>query len=183
MRSANRIFAQAYGANPKFFEFYRSMEAYKTALENSGTTMVLSPDSEFFRFFQNEAGQPGERQALPARTPTPTFDAVQASARHGQPRLAQAGDQGTGDVAPARNGTGAGNGAEQAERVKRDQRKCRLGRRSVRQYRAVRHRASWSVTGTCAPAVDSRDGNGDGNDTAGRTRTRRAVRTCGAMIA
>ena len=50
------------------------MEAYKTALENSGTTMVLSPDSEFFRFFQNEAGQPGERQALPARTATPTFD-------------------------------------------------------------------------------------------------------------
>ncbi len=96
----NRIFAQAYGANPKFFEFYRSMEAYKTALENSGTTMVLSPDSEFFRFFQNEAGQPGERQALPARTPTPTFDAVQAPPDTDNP-AAQAGDQATGDVAPA----------------------------------------------------------------------------------
>jgi len=47
-----RIFAGAYSADPEFFEFYRSMQSYQTALgNNSGTTMVLSPDSEFFRYF------------------------------------------------------------------------------------------------------------------------------------
>ena len=46
----NRILGEAYGKDPKFFDFYRSMEAYGEAL-GEGTTMVLSPDSEFFRFF------------------------------------------------------------------------------------------------------------------------------------
>lgn len=46
------IFASAYGADPEFFEFYRSLESYRTALGSSGTTMVLSPDSEFFRYFK-----------------------------------------------------------------------------------------------------------------------------------
>ena len=47
----NRIFADAFGADPEFFAFYRSMEAYKVALGSGDTTMVLSPDSEFFRYF------------------------------------------------------------------------------------------------------------------------------------
>ena len=46
----NRILGNAFGKDPKFFDFYRSMEAYGEAL-GEGTTMVLSPDSEFFRFF------------------------------------------------------------------------------------------------------------------------------------
>lgn len=46
------IFAQAYGADPEFFEFYRSLQSYRTALGASGTTMVLSPDSEFFQYFR-----------------------------------------------------------------------------------------------------------------------------------
>jgi membrane protease subunit HflC len=46
------IFASAYGADPEFFEFYRSLESYRTALGSSGTSMVLSPDSEFFRYFK-----------------------------------------------------------------------------------------------------------------------------------
>ena len=46
----NRILAEAFGKDPEFFDFYRSMEAYGEAL-GEGTTMVLSPDSEFFRFF------------------------------------------------------------------------------------------------------------------------------------
>ncbi|WP_172123639.1 MULTISPECIES: protease modulator HflC [unclassified Devosia] len=58
----NRIFAAAYGQDPEFFEFYRSMESYRTALSNTGTTMVLSPESEFFRYF----GSNGE---LPAANP------------------------------------------------------------------------------------------------------------------
>ena len=46
----NSILGKAYGKDPEFFDFYRSMEAYGEAL-GEGTTMVLSPDSEFFRFF------------------------------------------------------------------------------------------------------------------------------------
>ncbi len=46
----NRILGKAFGKDPQFFDFYRSMEAYGEAL-GEGTTMVLSPDSEFFRFF------------------------------------------------------------------------------------------------------------------------------------
>jgi len=48
----NRIFAEAFSQDEEFFDFYRSMAAYTQALENSGTTMVLSPDSEFFRYFR-----------------------------------------------------------------------------------------------------------------------------------
>jgi len=46
----NKILGDAFGQDPDFFDFYRSMEAYGDAL-GDGTTMVLSPDSEFFRFF------------------------------------------------------------------------------------------------------------------------------------
>ncbi len=50
------IFANAYSQDPEFFEFYRSMQSYRTALGATGTTMVLSPDSEFFRYFGGNAG-------------------------------------------------------------------------------------------------------------------------------
>ena len=57
----NRIFATAFGRDPEFFAFYRSMQAYQEALGGDDTTMVLSPDSEFFRYFgaleQLEPGQ------------------------------------------------------------------------------------------------------------------------------
>lgn len=58
----NAIFAEAFSKDPEFFDFYRSMAAYKQALADTGTTMVLSPDSEFFRFF-NDAG--GARPETP----------------------------------------------------------------------------------------------------------------------
>ena len=47
-----RISAEAFGRDKDFFAFYRSLLAYGSALANSGTTLVLSPDSEFFRFFE-----------------------------------------------------------------------------------------------------------------------------------
>ena len=47
----NRIFATSFGRDPEFFAFYRSMQAYKEALGSEDTTMVLSPNSEFFRYF------------------------------------------------------------------------------------------------------------------------------------
>jgi membrane protease subunit HflC len=46
----NRILGEAFNPGPEFFDFYRSMEAYGEAL-SEGTTMVLSPDSDFFRHF------------------------------------------------------------------------------------------------------------------------------------
>jgi modulator of FtsH protease HflC len=52
----NAIFAGAFTQDPGFFEFYRSMAAYRAALESPGTTMVLSPNSEFFRYFQDAGG-------------------------------------------------------------------------------------------------------------------------------
>jgi membrane protease subunit HflC len=51
-----KIYADAFGKDPQFFAFYRSMEAYRESLGNSETTMVLSPDSEFFRFFGSDKG-------------------------------------------------------------------------------------------------------------------------------
>jgi modulator of FtsH protease HflC len=57
----NRIFADAYGKDPDFFAFYRSMQAYDSSMQaNKGTRMLLSPDSEFFRYFNNPLGQPGQ---------------------------------------------------------------------------------------------------------------------------
>lgn len=55
----NNIFADAFGRDPDFFGFYRSMRAYEGALKEGDTTFVLRPDSEFFRYF-------GELEGLPA---------------------------------------------------------------------------------------------------------------------
>ncbi len=53
---AIRIYADAFGQDPEFYSFYRSMEAYRNALSGEGTTFVLSPDSDFFRFFGDMTG-------------------------------------------------------------------------------------------------------------------------------
>jgi membrane protease subunit HflC len=53
---AIQIYADAFGQDPDFFAFYRSMQAYRKALSSSDTTMVLSPNSDFFRFFNNIDG-------------------------------------------------------------------------------------------------------------------------------
>jgi membrane protease subunit HflC len=56
----NRIFAEAYGRDPDFFAFYRSMQAYEAAIKGGDKTgetrMLLSPDSEFFKYFNNPTG-------------------------------------------------------------------------------------------------------------------------------
>ena len=58
----NRIFADAFGRDPEFFAFYRSMQAYQEALTGDDTTMVLSPDSDFFRYFGGAMGAGPEAQ-------------------------------------------------------------------------------------------------------------------------
>ena len=47
----NKIFADAFGQDPEFFKFYRAMQAYEKALIGGETSLILSPDSEFFKFF------------------------------------------------------------------------------------------------------------------------------------
>lgn len=59
----NQIFADAYGRDPDFFKFYRSMQAYEKSLEGGDTTLVLTPDSEFFRFFRGSSGKEGGQPA------------------------------------------------------------------------------------------------------------------------
>src|SRR5450631_1808385 len=54
----NRLFAEAYGQDPDFFAFYRSMTAYENGLKSSDTRFLLKPDSDFFKFFGNPSGKP-----------------------------------------------------------------------------------------------------------------------------
>ncbi|MEK0082022.1 protease modulator HflC [Benzoatithermus flavus] len=79
---AIRIFAEAFGQDPNFFDFYRSMQAYRAALGDGATSFVLSPDSEFFRYFD----------MLPTgRSPQPSA---------GNANLAQQGGAGAAPTAP-----------------------------------------------------------------------------------
>jgi len=54
---AANIYAQAYGKNPEFYNFYRSLEAYRSAFGGKGDALVLSPDSDFFKFWGSSKGQ------------------------------------------------------------------------------------------------------------------------------
>jgi membrane protease subunit HflC len=51
------IYAESFGQDPDFFSFYRSMEAYSKSFKEKGTSMVLSPDSAFFRYFLDKDGK------------------------------------------------------------------------------------------------------------------------------
>ena len=52
----NKILNDAFAEDPEFFEFIRSMEAYADTFDDGSTTMVISPDSDFFEFFENSSG-------------------------------------------------------------------------------------------------------------------------------
>jgi membrane protease subunit HflC len=54
----NKIFAEAFGRDPDFFAFWRSMQAYETGLKSMDTRLVISPNSEFFRFFNQSGNAP-----------------------------------------------------------------------------------------------------------------------------
>jgi len=61
----NNIFAQAYGQDQDFFGFYRSMQAYEVGLGSKDTRLLLSPDSEFFRYFRMPSGVTPATPAAP----------------------------------------------------------------------------------------------------------------------
>ena len=73
----NRIYADAFNKDPDFFAFYRSMQAYEASLKSDGTRLLLSPDSQFFQYFNDDTGKtaqppspaplkPAEKPAAPA---------------------------------------------------------------------------------------------------------------------
>ena len=80
----NRIFAEAFGQDPDFFAFYRSLTAYERALQEGGTTMVLSPDSQFFDFLQDDGLSDEDFSAAtrptPAAAPVPEAPAEEDAA-------------------------------------------------------------------------------------------------------
>ncbi len=88
----NAIFACAYGADPEFFAFYRSMQAYEQSFQSQDTTMVLSPDSDFFQFFGNPAGN---AQALSSASDSSESTAVRRSS---DPRCSVDGSYNLDDV-------------------------------------------------------------------------------------
>ena len=55
-----KIYADAFGQDEEFFAFYRSMQAYRKTFTDDGTSLVISPDSEFFRYFGYKSGEKGE---------------------------------------------------------------------------------------------------------------------------
>jgi membrane protease subunit HflC len=70
---AVKIYADAFGRDKQFFAFYRSLQAYRAALNNHDTSFVLSPDSSFFRFFNGLSGTASSpsSSASPAPNPAP----------------------------------------------------------------------------------------------------------------
>jgi membrane protease subunit HflC len=80
-QEAIRIFAEAFQRDPQFFQFWRTMQAYRDAFSEGDTRLLLSPDSEFFRYFRGAMAAPGQpgadapapapAAALPAPVPVP----------------------------------------------------------------------------------------------------------------
>ncbi|MGX1742850.1 protease modulator HflC [Bosea sp. NPDC055353] len=65
----NKVFAEAFGKDPEFFAFYRSMQAYEASIKPGDTRMVLTPDSPFFRFFNGPNAQRQDGQATAPAAP------------------------------------------------------------------------------------------------------------------
>ncbi len=70
----NRIFAEAFGKDPSFFGFYRSMQAYEAGLRPNDTRLVLRPDSDFFKYFGDPDGKAAPAPKSDGRAPAPKSD-------------------------------------------------------------------------------------------------------------
>lgn len=98
---ANRTFAEAYGADPEFFQFYRSMQAYERALQGSNSTLVLTPDNAFFDYLYDNAGTgAGAASTTPSTTSAPAAAPADAPAEEG------AALDGAAGTAPAEEAAG-----------------------------------------------------------------------------
>jgi modulator of FtsH protease HflC len=96
----NRIYAEAYSQDPEFFGFYRSMQAYEKGLPASDTRLLLSPDSEFFKYFNDASGgaatsgKTGEPPAPSSETKPAPEAATPPPPAEPAPRAAQSGEPG-----------------------------------------------------------------------------------------
>jgi modulator of FtsH protease HflC len=86
----NRILAEAFGRDPDFFAFYRSMQAYEAGLRPGDTRLVLSPESEFFRYFNSAVGRNGSRQQGTEPRPPAAGPTTPAPATGALPRTSPA---------------------------------------------------------------------------------------------
>jgi membrane protease subunit HflC len=96
----NRIFAEAFTKDPDFFAFYRSMQAYEGALKAGDTRLLLSPDSQFFQYFNNAFG---ETAPVAPAEPAGPRDAPAAPAGEDATGLLEQGAAADGGSAPERN--------------------------------------------------------------------------------
>lgn len=105
----NRTYAEAYGRDPEFFAFYRTMQSYRTALQEQGTTLVLSPESEFFRYFSSDTLS---GTTLPPATLVPKEAPITPDEL--PPEAPELGGDGSGDATGggATSTTGAGAGGQ-----------------------------------------------------------------------
>jgi membrane protease subunit HflC len=86
----NRILAEAFGRDPGFFSFFRSMQAYEAGLKGGDTRMVLSPTSDFFRYFNDPNGRAAAGQGAAAPRATGSTGAAPATTPAGAPAPAPA---------------------------------------------------------------------------------------------
>ncbi|MGU3537223.1 protease modulator HflC [Methylobacterium sp. A54F] len=77
----NRILAEAFGRDPDFFAFYRSMQAYETGLKGPDTRLVISPNTDFFRYFNDPAGRAPANGNRGASDPGATTGSTAGAAR------------------------------------------------------------------------------------------------------
>jgi membrane protease subunit HflC len=103
----NRIYAEAYSKDPDFFGFYRSMQAYENALKAGDTRLLLSPDSQFFQYFNDSSGKGGGtggggETAKPQSSPgaAPQSDPLQEGEQHSEIPLPTQGSVSSGAVTP-----------------------------------------------------------------------------------
>jgi len=103
----NRIYAEAFNHDPDFFAFYRSMQAYESALKGGETRLLLSPDSQFFQYFNNAFGKTGQDGASPpSAQPAKPAERPDAPAGDSESEAPERGAAGQGAVLPERDVSG-----------------------------------------------------------------------------
>ena len=109
----NGIFAESYGADPEFFAFYRSLQAYEASLTGENSTIVMTPGSQFFTYFNSQDGTgPAAEAGAEASSEAPASEAVsEAPASDAAPAAedAPADDAPAADKAPAPEAPASGS--------------------------------------------------------------------------
>ncbi|PYE85622.1 protease modulator HflC [Pseudoroseicyclus aestuarii] len=88
---ANAIFAEAYGADPEFFDFYRSLQAYRLALQGNNSTMVMTPDNAFFDYLYSQNAPENALPSGPIDLPPEVAEEAAAAQAEVEPVEVEAG--------------------------------------------------------------------------------------------